>query len=217
MPTAACGDRKVRLPGLPGAPLACPAAGQPLAFLPKKAMTGSTTSAQVRTRFRAAAPALLLAALLVPAGCGGASFSGGEYRGHGMAFQVGPVPPAWRRIEVGHALLAFRDDAAEATIALNGRCNKDGDDVPLSALTHHLFLMFTHRNIISQRTLPMDGRAAMRTELVAELDGVPKHFVVYVLKKDNCVYDFIHIAAMHPPQSSMRAFKRFVTGFATTG
>ncbi len=134
-----------------------------------------------------------------------------------MAFRVGPVPSGWRRINVGHALLAYRDDAAEATIALNGRCNKDGDDVPLQALTHHLFLMFTHRDIISQQTLPMDGRAAMRTELTAELDGVPKHFIVYVLKKDSCVYDFIHIAAVHPPEQSTRAFEAFVKGFATTG
>ena len=108
--------------------------------------------------------AALLSALALLAGCGGASFNGQVYRGQGMAFQVGPVPGSWRRIEVSHALLAYRDESAEATIALNGRCNKDGDDVPLAALTHHLFLMFTDRNIVSQRTLAMDGRAAMRTE-----------------------------------------------------
>lgn len=163
-----------------------------------------------------AAPAALFVALLL-VGCGGASFNGHVYRGHGLTFQVGPVPRTWHRIEVGHALLAFRDDAAEATIALNGRCNKDGDDVPLSALTRHLFLMFTNRNIISQRTLPMDGRSAMRTALVADLDGVPKHFIVYVLKKDNCVYDFIHIAALNPPETSTRVFEQFVTGFVTMG
>ena len=161
--------------------------------------------------------AALLSALALLAGCGGASFNGQVYRGQGMAFQVGPVPGSWRRIEVSHALLAYRDESAEATIALNGRCNKDGDNVPLAALTHHLFLMFTDRNIVSQRTLAMDGRAAMRTELVADLDGVPKHFVVYVLKKDNCVYDFIHIAAVNPPESSTRSFEQFVKGFATLG
>jgi hypothetical protein len=163
-----------------------------------------------------AALALLVGALLLLPGCGGASFNGQKFQGNGMAFRVGPVPPGWRRIDVGHALVAFRDDDAEATIALNGRCNKDGDDVPLSALTHHLFLMFTHRNIINQRTLPMDGRRAMRTELVAELDGVPKRFIVYVLKKDSCVYDFIHIAAVNAPESSTTAFERFVKGFATS-
>lgn len=160
--------------------------------------------------------ALLILALLLP-GCGGASYNGQEYRGGGMQFRVGPVPSSWRRIHVSHALIAYRDDAAEATIALNGRCHKDGDDVPLQALTRHLFLMFTHRNIISQRTLPMDGRAAMRTELVAALDGVPMHFIVYVLKKNSCVYDFMHIAALHPPERSTRAFETFVKGFATTG
>ena len=119
-----------------------------------------------------AALAALLTALML-GGCGGASFNGQVYRGQGMAFQVGPVPGSWRRIDVSHALLAYRDESAEATIALNGRCNRDGDDVPLASLTHHLFLMFTDRDIVNQRTLSMDGRAAMRTELVADLDGVP--------------------------------------------
>lgn len=164
-----------------------------------------------------AALALLLLSLAMLAGCGGASFNGQEYRGNGMGFRVGPVPSSWHRIDVGHALLAFRDDSAEATIAVNGRCHKDGDDVPLAALTHHLFLMFTDRNIISQRTLPMDGRQAMRTELVADLDGVPKHFIVYVLKKDSCVYDFIHIAAVDTSGESTRSFEQFVKGFGTLG
>ena len=139
---------------------------------------------------------------------------GQVYRGEGMTFRVGPVPSTWRRVEVDQSLVAFRDDDAEATIAVNGRCGQDGDDVPLTALTAHLFLHFTERRLLEQQLIPMDGREALRTELIAKLDGVPKHFTVVVLKKDGCVYDFLHITDGNAP-GGQEEFQRFVRGFAT--
>lgn len=158
---------------------------------------------------------LVVVTLFASVACGGATFNGHLFRGRGMAFRVGPVPAHWRRIHVSQALLAYRDDPDRTTIAVNGRCHKDGDDVPLAALTHHLFLLFTDRQVLSQRVLPMDGRDAMRTEIIAKLDGVPKHFVVYVLKKDGCVYDFLSISEMHAPGRAQDGFEAFVRGFAT--
>lgn len=146
-------------------------------------------------------------------GCGGPTFNGRVFQNDELAFRVGPIPASWRGIEADQALLAFRDDKANATIAVNGRCGRDGDDVPLQALTHHLFLQFTDRHVLSQRRLAMDGREALRTELLASLDGVPKHFTVYVLKKDGCVYDFLHIAG-GPAATKTAVFDRFVAGFA---
>lgn len=155
--------------------------------------------------------AVFLAGMLASA-CASSQFDGQVYRNGEMAFRVGSVPPTWRRIEAENTLLAFRDDRSEATVALNGRCGKDGDDVPLESLTHHLFLQFTDREIVEQKLLSLDGRDALRTELVAELDGVPKHFTVFVLKKDGCVYDFLFISK---DGKEVEDFERFVRGFAT--
>jgi hypothetical protein len=118
-------------------------------------------------------------------------------------------------MEAEQALLAFRDPARDLVISVNGRCGKDGDDVPLSALTQHLFLYFTDRQPLTQAALSLDGREALRTELSAKLDGVPRRFVVYVLKKDGCVYDFILIAEPTVSPSSIGEFDRFVSGFST--
>jgi hypothetical protein len=145
--------------------------------------------------------------------CGGSSFDGHVYRKGEFAFRVGPVPASWRAIDVDGTLLAFRDDSDAATVAVSGRCGLDGDDVPLEALTHHLFLHFTDRSLVSQKRLELDGRAALRTELVAELDGVPMHYLVYVLKKNGCVYDLVHVSN----QQNAEAFERFVRGFGTLG
>lgn len=158
--------------------------------------------------------AMLIAFGLSLAACGGPSFDGQVFKNEQLSFRVTETPKGWRQIDASHALVSFRDDAAQATIAISGRCGQDGDDVPLSALTHHLFLHFTDRQISSQETLMLDEREAMRTELVAKLDGVPKHFIIYVLKKNNCVYDFLHISPAESNAAESSAnFERFVHSF----
>ena len=91
-----------------------------------------------------------------------------------MNFRVGEIPPTWSRLEVANARLAFRDDAAQSTVLVNGRCGKDGDDVPLKSLTQHLFLSFTERQPIEENVISMDGREALHTVMSAKLDGVPR-------------------------------------------
>jgi hypothetical protein len=161
------------------------------------------------------APGALAAALLCSSSCGGPRVEAGVYRNEEIAFRLGPVPTSWRRLDADEAAVAYRDDDGGATIAVNGRCGKDGDDVPLEALTHHLFLQFTDRQVLSQRTVTLAQRKALRTEMVAELDGVPKRYTVYVLKKNGCVYDFFHISAVDGSEASRRDFERFVSGFST--
>jgi hypothetical protein len=161
-----------------------------------------------------AALAALSCALVMA--CASTGFDGRLYHDEDMQFRVGPIPSTWHRIDVDGARLAFRDDAANATVAVNGRCKVDGDDVPLASLTQHLFLEFTERTQTSQSTVSLDGREALRTEVTAALDGVKKQYLVYVLKKDSCVYDFMYIAAGPDADAGARAgFERFVQGFAT--
>ena len=159
--------------------------------------------------------ALASLACSLSGGCASSGFDGHVYHDDQMRFQVGQVPSSWRAIGVDNALIAYRDDAANATVAVNGRCGIDGDDVPLSSLTQHLFLQFTDRAPIAQDTVSLDGREALRTEISASLDGVKKRYLVYVLKKDGCVYDFMYIAAGDTDAGAASEFQRFVQGFST--
>jgi hypothetical protein len=166
------------------------------------------------------APFLRRAILLVSAlaltitGCGASAFDGSVYHGEGFAFRVAPPPEGWQRVEISHAALAYRD-ADGGTIAVDTRCHEDGGDVPLASLTQHLFLGFTDREILEQTVVPFDGREAMHTRLSAKLDGVPKKFDVWVMKKDDCVHDLYYIAAPAHFDRGVAAFERFVQGFAT--
>ena len=152
---------------------------------------------------------------LLAVGCSSHTLEGRVYRAEDVAFRVGPIPASWHRVTLDGPAFAFRDDSAKATIAVNARCHLDGDDVPLKALTEHLFLYFSDQEIENQRSLMLDGREALRTEIVARLDGVPMHYTVYVLKKNWCVYDFMHIAELSSPDASRAEFDRFVVGFRT--
>jgi hypothetical protein len=152
---------------------------------------------------------------VVTTACASSGFDGHVYRNGDLRFRVGQVPASWRSIDADDALLAFRDDPANATVALNGRCGVDGDDVPLASLTQHLFLEFTDRDLGTQKPLTLDGREALRTEITASLDGVKKHYVVYVLKKNGCVYDFMYIAAAGSNAEAAATFDGFVQGFST--
>ncbi|WP_437335924.1 hypothetical protein WME98_28125 [Sorangium sp. So ce296] len=158
--------------------------------------------------------ARLLALTVALAGCGGPSFDGTIYRGSEVAFRVPPAPASWRPLSVSDAAVAYRDEANGATIALNGRCRNE-DDVPLVSLTNHLFLHFTEREVLKQEVVPFDGREAMHTVLSAKLDGVPKVFDVWVLKKNGCVYDMLLIADPARYAAGEPAFTRMVRGFST--
>lgn len=155
--------------------------------------------------------ALALAAL---SACGAPAFDGTVYRGEDLAFRIPPAPPGWERLAVSDAAVAYRDKAHGATIAVNGRCQGE-DDVPLVALTKHLFLTFTDQEVLKQEVVPFDGREAMHTVLSAKLDGVPKRFDVWVLKKNGCVYDLLFIADPGRFDAGAPAFERMVRGFAT--
>lgn len=145
----------------------------------------------------------------------GPRYDGQIYQSEKLSFRTGPAAEGWERIDTSHGLLAFRGEQAHATVLVNGRCGLDGDDVPLPALTAHLFLRFTERQIDEETLLPFDGREALRTVMTAKLDGVPMRFEAVVLKKNGCVYDFVLITPPESFDSARPGFERFVDGFHT--
>ena len=90
-------------------------------------------------------------------------------------------------------------------------------DIPLVALTNHLLVGFTERSEVEPQALvQMDGREALRTHVVAKLDGVTRELLLTVLKKDECVYDFALLAPPGAPfAQSLPAYDAMLGGFRT--
>ncbi len=172
---------------------------------------------------RAANPAGTVGLLALPAlvgllACGGPpkrSFDGATFREGPVAFSVPRSPEGWRLVDVTSASLAYRDDAHGASILLNARCHRPDEATPLLALTNHLLIGSTAREILTQETIPFDGREALHTKLRAKWDGVPIAFDIFVAKKDGCTYDFVYMGDPTAYDEGARGFESFVGGFRT--
>jgi hypothetical protein len=150
-------------------------------------------------------------------GCGHTQrFQNGVYKDDQITLTLPPIPAEWRAISVTEADLAFRDDAREASILFNGRCHKNDSDTPLVALTSHLIIGTTEREIVSQDTIAFDAREALHTVMRAKLDGVQMAYDIYVLKKDGCVFDFVYVAEPSTFDGGAAAFERVALAIHAT-
>lgn len=132
----------------------------------------------------------------------------------GVAFRIGDVPASWNRVKASDGAIGF-NDAAGATVMVDGHCKMQSDDVPLVALTSQLLIGTTERKYDKEDVIPFDGREARHTVMRAKLDGVPLVWDVYVMKKNGCVYDMVYVASPARFETGAAAFERFVAGFRT--
>ena len=157
----------------------------------------------------------MVAALLLLACGGGASLQNGVYADSEARYHVGELGDGWSTVGVSNNDLAWHHRDLGAVVQVNASCDPFSD-VPLTSLTSHLLIGFTAREYASSDLVPLDGREALRSHVRAQLDGVPREILLYVLKKDECTYDFALIA---PPgeryAQAEPAFESFVNGFST--
>lgn len=124
--------------------------------------------------------------------------------------RTGTLPAAWQRVRDDGGSVAFHHTSG-GTIVSAISCG-DADDVPLDVLTTHLLLGIEGRRERARQEFVLDGRAALRTQLDAQLDGVPVALDLIVLKKDGCTVD-LYLVAPRPAFDERRLdFERFVRG-----
>jgi hypothetical protein len=152
------------------------------------------------------------------AGCSGTSgqLRGSVYRDREASYRIGPLSSGWSRLSVEDQNdLAWSHRGHGAIVQVNSTCDP-ASDVPLVTLTNHLLMGFTDRDVREQAIVAMNEREALRTHVVARLDGVPRELLLYVLKKDDCVYDLALLAPVGASfERSLVEFEPFVAGFST--
>lgn len=136
------------------------------------------------------------------------------YRRGQVAYRLGALPPQWQAKSWKGADVIFRHRHG-GTIATSSQC-PCGEDVPLSVLTNHLLFGIEIRKEWSRTPFTLDGRAALRTRLTGELDGVPIELDLVVLKKDGCAYDLQLIAGAQQFAARQRDFEGLLRGFTSS-
>jgi len=158
--------------------------------------------------------ATALTALQLACAAGG-SVTRESYRRGAVAYRVGPLPADWQPLAFKGTNLAFRHPGG-GMIAASAQCPAR-EDVPLAVLTNHLLFGIETKEDRGRALLTLDGRQALRTRVLGELDGVPIELDLVALRKDDCLYDLQLIAAPRDFAARQRDFDAFVHGFATTG
>jgi hypothetical protein len=144
-----------------------------------------------------------------------ARYEEGVYRDSTTAFRVDAPGETYERLDgLGASGLSWAGPGG-VMLQVKARCDRSLD-IPLRALLRHLVIGFTEEETVDEVLLPMDGREALERHLLAKVDGVRREFLLRVLKKDGCVYDFALVAPPGAPFERARpAYARMVESFET--
>jgi hypothetical protein len=123
---------------------------------------------------------------------------------------------AWRPVreeDVGKGIqVAWIERETVSMIQIHAQCDEHGDS-SLAQYTDHLRIDWTDWEIIEQEEGQLIGRAALRTLVDAELDGIARRNEVWVVKKNGCIFDLIYSAPPADFAAGRGDFQRVVQGF----
>ena len=132
--------------------------------------------------------------------------SAGAYVDDHVDYAVAPPGAGWTEMSVDDANGAWFSEEHRASLLVNSHC-EGVEDAPLEALTRHLSIGMTEREVLKEERVMLSRREALVTELQAKLDGVPRQMLILVMKKDGCVYDIVLDAAPESFDGARPAFE----------
>lgn len=144
----------------------------------------------ILARSVAGAAAFVLLVAATSTGCQTPKVAAGAYRDSDVHYTLAEPGAGWSRVNIGDANGAWFNEELSSALLVNSHC-QGVKDAPLEALARELTIGMTEREELKARKFTLSRREAFETELTAKLDGVPRHLVVLVLKKDGCVYDVV--------------------------
>ncbi len=129
-----------------------------------------------------------------------------------VRYTVGLPGDGWQRVSVEQADIAWHNPSLAAALFINSTC-EGVQDSPLQGLTNELLIGTTEREILEQETKPWSKREALETVVTGKLDGVLRKKVLFVLKKDGCVYDIVYDAPPDRFDQGLATYRRVRDGF----
>lgn len=162
--------------------------------------------------------ALVVSSLV--AGCTGWVGHGNTYyrkreRGihHEATYSFLSPGPQWSPLKQKGVQVGWWNEGLGAAILLDSQCERHGDST-LEQFTDHLRIDFREWEVLSQERTTLVGRDAVRTVVLASIDGGAKtQMELVVVKKNGCLFDLEYIAPPRTFERGRAAFAQVVTGF----
>lgn len=134
----------------------------------------------------------------------GAIYKPGSVRGYdpktasvltygGGAFRVGVLPSNWQRESIKWKAVLFRERETQATITVSSWCKSAFSDEPLKDLDRELYHGLSKVRVLDSQTVKLAHFDARRTTAIGEFDGRAVRLRTYVLKLNECVFDFAYV------------------------
>lgn len=118
----------------------------------------------------------------------------------------------WEAVDAGGADRAWRNASLGATFYADSNCGKRYEDVPLERLLQHQLTGIAIEKRIYEDRTTLDGRDSLTIRIEGRLDGVRVGMSLTVIKKGECVYDFV---AVGPPNQFDDIFRDYETIVST--
>jgi hypothetical protein len=145
-------------------------------------------------------------------GCAPGRIAGGYFTNEQAGYRI-PVPAAgWVPAPEGGADLVLRRSDGPASIAVATTCGPPAEG-PLASLGRHLFFGLRDRAIVARSERSLDGVVALQTTLAATLEGQPVEVSAVVLRRDQCLFDLMYLAAPAIFPRHLPAFEALVAGW----
>ncbi len=118
----------------------------------------------------------------------------------------------WVGVDPGGADKAWRNERLGATLYADSNCGKRYEDVPLQRLVQHQLSGIPIEKRIYEDASNIDGRESFTVRIEGRLDGVRVGMSLTVIKKGECVYDFV---AVGPPNQFDDIFRDYESAVST--
>ena len=112
---------------------------------------------------------------------------------HGGSFRVGQLASYWRERPINYRAVFFQNQNDASTITIDSWCKYAVDDSELDVLALQINRRLSDFKLIKQHFLPLAGREAIYSEVSGKMDGVQVYMSSYILKMNECVFDFIYV------------------------
>jgi hypothetical protein len=146
------------------------------------------------------------------------SYVPGTVRTEKGFYNVGLLPESWQQDRLSpYRMIVFYNGGFKSSIETDAFCDDAFDDASLKVLTTHLHFDLVDRKIQKEKDLMLDNRGALRTVASGKVDGVPIVLDTVVLKKDNCLFDFVLVAQPDRYSGAVHDFETFFGGFRYQG
>ncbi len=167
---------------------------------------------------------VLATGLLLLVGCAGWRDYGDTYYAHKSpaklaereaTYSFGLPSGSWRPVrDVNEIQVAWINGDLDGVglIELHVQCDEQGDS-SLHQYTDHLRIDWDGWTVVEQGEASLIGRAALRTVVDAELDGIPRRNELWVVKKNGCLFDLRYSAGKTDFAAGQADFATVVQGF----